>query len=600
MTDVYLNDKYIGEIASAKDFLTKIKEERRSGILPIELNFEYDDQLDEIYINMTRGRARRPLIVVENSKSKLTKEMVEGLKEGTIKWDKLVREGVIEYLDAGEEETTFIALEESDLTKDHTHLEIGAITILGLCTSLIPYSNFGGSSRLIRGSKIQKQSLGLYRSNYLLKMDTDVNVLVYPQKPITKTFMHDIWEYEKHPSGQNVVIAVLCYEGYNMEDAVILNKSSVERGLARSFYFKPFSTSEMRYQGGLTDEIGIPEKGVKGYKSEKEYRLLEEDGIVYTGAKANELDILIGRTSPPRFLGEFEEFSVSASTKRETSISLSHRERGVVDMVIITENEDGNKLVQIKLRQHKIPEVGDKFASRHGQKGIISHLIPQENMPFFTSGITPDIIFSPHGIPSRMTISHLIEILASKVGALSGEYIDGTSFDAIPEKDLRKTLKNLGFREDGTEVGYNGTTGEKFQARIFVGDIFYLRLKYMVASKMHARATGQVQLLTRQPIEGRSEGGGLRVGEMEKDCFVAHGAAMALKERFDSDRTLLRVCESCGMFATYDSFKNKETCSRCGTGGAVSVIEMSYAFKLLLDEIKAMGVYPKIILDKKY
>jgi len=600
MTDVYLNDKYIGEVDSAKDFMNKIRQERRSGVLPNDLNFEYDDTLDSFYLNITKGRARRPVIVAENGVSKLKKEMIEELKEGKIKWDKLVKEGVIEYLDAPEEESAYIALDESELTKEHTHLEIGPTVILGLVTSLIPYANFGGSSRLIRGSKIQKQGLGMYSANFLLKMDTDVSVLCYPQKPITKTFMHDVFDYEKHPSGQNIIIAVLSYEGYNMDDAIILNKSSVERGLARSMYFKPFTGSEMRYQGGLSDEVCIPEKGVKGYRTEKEYRLLEEDGIIYAGAKANELDVLIGRTSPPRFLGEFEEFSVAASVKRETSVSLNHREKGVVDMVLVTENEEGNKLVQIRLREHRIPEVGDKFASRHGQKGIVSYLVPQENMPFTVSGITPDIIFSAHSIPGRMTVSHLIEIVAGKAGALAGEYIDGTSFDSMPEKDLRKMLKSLGFREDGMEVGYNGITGEQFTARIYVGSMYYLRLKHMVANKMHARATPQIQLLTRQPIEGRSEGGGLRVGEMEKDCLVAHGAAMVLKERFDSDKTILRICEDCGMFAIYDSYKNKEYCPRCGATAKISTVEMSYAFKLLIDEMKAMGIYPKITLDKKY
>src|SRR3989338_5777827 len=489
MTNVYINEKYVGEVDNAKEFLKFVKTERRLGNIPTELNLYFDEDFNEIYVDTTTGRARRPLIIVENGKSKLTEKHIEGLVSGEIKWKRLVKEGIIEYVDAAEEEDCFVAMDENELEKDHTHLEIGAITLLGICTSLIPYSNFGSLSRLIRGSKIQKQSLGLYASNFLLRMDTDVNVLHYPQRPIVKSFMGEIFDYDSHPCGQNITIAVMSYEGYNMDDSIILNKASVERGLARSTYFKPFNAEELRYQGGLVDEVGIPDPDIKGYRSEKEYRLLEDDGIVSSGSKVG--------------------------------------------------SEDGNRLVQVRLREQRVPEVGDKFASRHGQKGIVSYLVPAADMPFSISGIVPDLLFSPHGIPGRMTISHLIEVIAGKVGALSGQYIDGTTFDSMPEKDIRKLLKEYGFREDGCETFYNGVSGEEFKARIYVGNIYYLKLKHMVANKIHARGMGKIQLLTRQPIEGRSQGGGLRVGEMEKDCFVAHGASLLLKERFDSDSTSL-------------------------------------------------------------
>ncbi len=598
--DVYLNDKFIGTVENAKEFVKQIRSERRKGVLSQELNFFFDEEYDEIYLDATKGRARRPLIVVENAKSRLTEKHIEDLKSNNMRWEKLVKDGVIEYIDAAEEENCYVALSEEELVKEHTHLEISPITILGLCTSLIPYSNFGGSSRLIRGSKIQKQALGLYASNFLLRMDTDVNVLNYPQKPITKTFMHDIWGWDKHPSGQNVVVALMSYEGYNMEDAIIISKASVDRGFARSTYFKPFSAEELRYQGGLVDEICVPEKEVKGYKSEKDYRLLEEDGIVSTGIKVKDEDVVIGKVSPPRFLGEFEEFNIATNVKRESSVILGHGDNGVVDMALLTENEEGNRLVQLRLRQQRIPEVGDKFASRHGQKGVISHLVLPDDMPFTANGITPDIIFSPHSIPSRMTISHMIEVIAGKVGALSGEYINGTTFDATPEKDLRKMLQELGFRDNGLETMYNGIDGKEFKARIYIGNMYYLKLKHMVANKLHARAVGKIQLLTRQPIEGRAQGGGLRLGEMEKDCFVAHGASLLLKERFDSDKTLVYVCESCGMLGVYDSFKNKEYCTKCGTNVKVSLVEISYAFKLLMDELKSLLIYPKLMLGRKY
>src|SRR3989344_6131296 len=386
MVDIYLNDKYIGQNKDHEEFIKNIKEKRRLGKLPLTLNVRYDDEYNEIYLESSPGRARRPLIVVENGKSLLTKEHIHKLTNNEITWDQLLKLGILEYLDANEEENAFVAMYEQDLTEKHTHLEIDPTTMLGLVTSVIPYSNYGGSSRLIRGSKIQKQSLGLYASNIHLRMDTDVSFLHYPQKPVVKTFMHDLLNYKKHPSGQNIVIALMSYEGYNMQDAIVINKGSVQRGLARSTYFRPYEAEELRYSGGLADEICLPDKEVKGYKSEKDYRLLEKDGIVYSGANVNAEDVVIGKTSPPRFLSSLEEFSITASTRRESSTSINHGETGVVDLITISENEEGNKIVQVKVREQRIPEIGDKFASRHGQKGVIGMIVPNENMPFTCNG----------------------------------------------------------------------------------------------------------------------------------------------------------------------------------------------------------------------
>ncbi len=600
MVDVYLNEKYVGNVDDLGKFIKDIKEKRRSSKLPFSISINYDKEFDEAYLNTTKGRALRLLVRVENGKSLLTKEYVDKLINNEITWESLVQDGTLEYLDAAEEESALVALYEEDITDEHTHLEISPIVILGILLSLIPYSNHGSSSRLIRGNKIQKQSLGLYASNFHVRMDTDVSILHYPQRPLVKSFMHDVVKYDKHPSGQNIVIAIMSYKGYNMEDAIIVNKGSIQRGFARSTFFKPYVVEEKRYSGGLMDEISVPDKEVKGYKSENDYRLLEDDGIIYTGAKVNQEDVIVGRTSPPRFLGELEEFSVAASTRRETSTTIKYGEFGIVDTIIITDNEDGNKIVKIKVRDHRIAEIGDKFASRHGQKGVIGMIVPHEDMPYTASGVTPDIIFSPHGIPSRMTISHLLEMLAGKVGALKGTPIDSTIFDTYPEEKLRKELESFGFRDNGTEIMYNGTTGERYESRIFVGNMYYLKLEHMVTNKLHARAYGRVQLLTRQPVEGRGKGGGLRLGEMEKDCFVAHGASLLLKERFDSDRTVLPISEKSGLVAIEDTRRNKNICPLYGENVQVNNIEISYAFKLLLDELKSLCIYPKLELKSKY
>ena len=600
MSDVYLNNKFVGTVENGKGFVDHIRDERRKGHFSPNVNVYYAPEGDTAFIDCTRGRARRPLLVVKDGKPLLSEKHLKELEKSQLTWYDLVEQGIIEYLDASEEENAFIAWDDDQLTPAHTHLEIVTFAMEGITTALVPYGHFNQSTRLNAGSKNQKQALGFYASNFLLRLDMDVSMLHSPQVPLVRTFVHEIADYEKHPAGQNLVVAIMSYEGYNMEDSVILNKSSIERGLARSTYYRPIVAEELRYSGGLVDEVAVPDKDVKGYRTEHDYRLLEDDGMVYPEAVVKEGDVVIGKTSPPRFLSALDEYNLASATRRESSISMKHGEEGVIDFVLITENEEGNKLVQVRVRDQRIPEIGDKFTSRHGQKGVIGLIVPQSDIPFSVSGVVPDLIFSPHGIPSRMTISHLIELVGGKVGALAGRYIDGTLFDAEPEQRLRQELLSLGFRDDGTELFYNGQTGEKLHARIFVGDMYYLKLKHMVANKIHSRARGPIQLLTRQPTEGRAKEGGLRLGEMEKDTFVAHGAALLLKERFDADRTIIPVCENCGLIAIFDEFKNKLYCSMCGEGTEINYVEMSYAFKLLLDELKSLGIYPKLELKNKF
>ena len=600
MTEVYLNSKFSGTVEDARGFVNRLREERRMGSVTSNLNVYHNETADEIYIESSKGRARRPLIVVKDGQPQLTEKHIKQLEKNEISWNDLVKQGIIEYLDAAEEENALVAFFEKDITPEHTHLEITPLAMFGLTTSLVPYSNYNQSTRVNAGSKNQKQALGLYASNYSVRMDMDVNILHYPQKPIVNSIMHDISEYEKHPAGQNIIVAVMSYKGYNMEDAIILNKGSIDRGVGRSTYYRPSVSEELRYSGGLIDQISIPDKDVKGYKSERDYRYLEEDGIIYPEARVAEGDVVIGKTSPPRFLSSLEEYNLAAGTRRESSVTMKHGEEGIVDFILLTENEEGNRLVQVRLRDERVPEVGDKFTSRHGQNGVVGLIVPEADMPFSVSGIRPDLIFSPHGIPSRMTISHLIEMIGGKVGALAGRYVNGTTFDAEPEEKLRQELKSLGFRENGVETFYNGVTGEVMQAKIYVGNMYYLKLKHLVANKIHSRARGPIQLLTRQPTEGRAKEGGLRLGEMEKDTFVAHGASLLLKERFDSDRTTVPVCEGCGMIAIKDEFKGKSYCTVCGENVEISDVEISYAFKLILDEFKSLGIYQKLQLKSKY
>jgi DNA-directed RNA polymerase subunit B len=593
--EIFLNGLYIGNVKNPKEFAKDIRKKRRNCQLPEQLSVRVDEGLQIVSISTEPGRVLRPLIVVEDGYSKLKNEHLLRLEQNEIKWKDLVKEGIIEYIDASEEEEALVALNEQELTNEHTHLEIDSISLMGVVTSLVPYANHDQSSRLNRGSKTQKQALGLYAANYLCRVDTDVSILQYPQKPIVRSFVYDT--LNTYPAGQNLVVAVMTYEGYNMEDALILNKGSLDRGVGRSFFFRPYSAIEMNYAGGLKDEIAIPDKDVSGYKTEDSYKLLEDDGITFPEAEANESEVLIGKVSPPKFLSEAREISVR--TKKDSSVSLRQEERGTVDAVFITEDDEGNKVVHVKTRDHRIPEVGDKFATSHGQKGVVGAIVPEEDIPFTISGIKPDIIFNPHGLPSRMTIGYLLELTAGKVGSLKGEIIDGTPFSGVSKDKLEKQLEELGFRYDGKETMYHGITGKKIVSKIFVGNLYYLKLKYMVGNKIHGRASGKVALLTRQPIEGRARGGALRLGEMEQQALVAHGASLLLKERYSSDRIVLQICSKCGSIAIEDTIRNKKVCPMCGSEEAEPV-EVSYAFKLLVEELQGLHINTRFKLKNKY
>ena len=600
MTEVYINNGFVGTVDNPYEFIDKFKSERRKGTVDLNLNINYDEVIDHISIHSSPGRVRRPLIRVKDGVVLLTENHFKQLQRNEIEWDDLVRQGIVEYVDASEEENIYVAFSEEDITMEHTHLEISPLVMMGLCASLVPYGNFTQAARLNIGAKNQKQALGFYVSNYPVRVDMDVNLLHTPHKPIVESVTHEISDYDKHPSGQNVVVAVMSYMGYNIEDALIVNKGSIDRGIARSSYFRPYLGEELRYSGGLTDEVGVPDKEVKGYRSEKDYRYLEEDGLCYPEAKISEDDVVIGKTSPPRFLSSANEYNLAVDVRRESSVTVRHGEGGTVDFVMLTENPEGNRLIQVRVRDQRIPEIGDKFTSRHGQKGVLGMILPTGDMPFTASGIIPDLIFSPHGIPSRMTISHLLELVTAKTGCMAGRQINATTFHSEPEEEVRKQLLELGFREDGVETMYNGITGEQFKAKIYVGSMYYLRLRHQVANKIHSRARGPIQLLTRQPTEGRAKEGGLRLGEMEKDTFIAHGTSLLLQERFAADKTVIPVCEECGMIAVRDSLKNKAFCPVCGDNVQITDIEISYAFKLIMDELKTLGIYPNMRLQTKY
>ena len=597
-TKIYLNGELKGYCADPVNFTNEMREKRRNGEISHEMNITFYRDNNEIYIFNDPGRARRPLIIVKNGIPLLREEHLNKVANGKLTWDDLINNGLIEYLDAEEEENSYIAMTLADLNEEHTHLEIDPATMLGICAGISPFSDHNSSPRNTMEAGMTKQALGLYVSNYALRTDTRAHLLHHPQTPIVKTRIIDSTNYDLRPSGQNFVVALMSYEGYNMEDAMVINKAALERGLARSSFFRAYDTSEKRYAGGQVDRFEVPDKNIKGYRSEEAYRNLDDDGVVNPESEVKSGDVLIGKTSPPRFLEE--DFGTVADRRRETSVTVRHGEKGIVDAVLLSETVEGSRLAKIRVRDTRQPEFGDKFASRHGQKGVVGLILSPEDIPFTEFGVVPDLIVNPHAIPSRMSIGQVLEMVAGKAGCLEGERVDATPFNQTLEDEIQQLLIDNGFESAGCESLYSGVTGERIDAEIFVGVAYYQKLHHMTTDKVYARSRGPVQVLTRQPTEGRAREGGLRFGEMERDCLIAHGAALTLKERLldESDKYEAIVCDNCGMLAVYDKNKNKKYCPICGDVETYPV-EISYAFKLLLDELKSLCIFPKLVLGDK-
>ena len=642
-TKVFLNGRWLGIIEKGYELYLELRNNKLSGRFSNTTGIVFDPFHLEISIYTDGGRLFRPALLVENNKLKINKSHLSKINinknqfnSNNLTWNTFMMTypGLIEYIDNEESNEILMAMDQNKLLEirnlknnlkkiknsdevilnrydeqcfiDYTHCEIHPSLLMGLVVNNIPFCNHNQAPRNIFQFSQAKQAMGIYTSNFKNRLDIS-HILYSTQRPLVSTRTMKYTNADKLPSGENIIVAIMCYTGYNQEDSVIINKSAIDRGLFRSSSLKKKdSTIQKNQNTSADDEFAKPDPSkVTGIRYGS-YDKLNEMGYAPEETKVNNGDIIIGKITP---------IKTSGTNKKEWKDSSEFYKSGVpgtVDKVytgII--NSEGFEVRKMRLRSMRVPRIGDKFCSRHGQKGTIGIILPQSDMPFTKNGITPDLIMNPNAIPSRMTVGQLVEALLSKICALMGVEGDGTSFRNIDIEGLKKQLEDFGYDRNGEEYLYNGMTGEKLKCKIFICPTYYQRLRHMVMDKEHSRPRGPVTLLTRQPPEGRSRDGGLRFGEMERDCVISHGMSKFLKERMvdTSDSYTVHVCNTCGYFAQrkqasyltpYGNNKDVFECVYCMNNNVfdynIQRIQIPYAFKLFIQELMSLNIMSKIRL----
>ena len=578
-------------------YLNSFRRLRRMGRISEFVSIFINHHHAAVHIATDDGRICRPLIIVEKGRSRVTARHLENLREGTMTFDDFLAQGLVEYLDVNEENDSYIAVYERDINNATTHLEIEPFTILGAVAGLIPYPHHNQSPRNTYQCAMGKQAIGAIASNQLLRIDSILYLMVYPQKPLVKSRTIELVKYDQLPAGQNATVAVMSYSGYDIEDALVLNKGSVDRGFGRCQVFRKYLTTLKSYPNGTRDNLNAPQHDETGVPISK-HNILEADGLAAVGREVNAGQVYINKVTP-------EQAHASGITGSDTGQPVTYMptpmtyklpDMAYIDKVMLSVTEGENKLIKVLTRQTRRPEVGDKFSSRHGQKGVVGIISDQADMPFNDQGICPDIIMNPHGFPSRMTVGKMLELVTGKAGVLAGQHGYGTCFGGSPVEEMSQILVDHGFSYGGKDYLTSGITGEPLQFYVFMGPIYYQKLKHMVQDKMHSRARGPRAILTRQPTEGRSRDGGLRLGEMERDCLIAYGTSQLLLERLmiSSDRHEIDVCEQCG-FMGYLNW-----CQRCKSSRTVVKMVVPYAAKLLIQELMSMNVSARLRLEDEF
>jgi DNA-directed RNA polymerase II subunit RPB2 len=605
---VFVNGVFLGVAMNPVELYNEMKNKKYKGIINIYTSIVFDYRMKEIRVCNDSGRLSRPVLRVKDKNILITKDIISKLKNSQLYWDDLltssrIDDSILEYIDPEEQSWAMIATKPSDIVKENddkiyhfTHCEIHPSTIFGVLASCIPFPEHNQSPRNCYQCAQGKQAMGVYVTNYENRMDKTAYVLNYPTRPLVDTRIMNMIQLNKIPSGTNVIVAIATHTGYNQEDSLLFNKGSLDRGLFMTTIYHTEKDEDKQKINGDEEIRCKPDPTKTKCMKMGNYNKVNNKGVIPENTIVENRDIIIAKVTPIKEnrndhtkVIKFEDQSKIYRTTEETYIDKNYIDR----------NGEGYTFAKTRLRTVRKPVIGDKFSSRHGQKGTIGNIIPECDMPFTSKGVKPDIIINPHAIPSRMTIGQLKETVLGKVLIELGLFGDGTSFGQFDVKDICKELINLGYEAHGNELLYNGLTGEQFECSVFMGPVFYQRLKHMVNDKAHSRSIGPMVNLTRQPAEGRSRDGGLRFGEMERDCMVSHGASRFTRERmYDvSDKYSVFVCKKCGLIASYNDNIHVHHCRTCDNRVDFTYVEIPYACKLLFQELNTMNIAPRFITE---
>ena len=617
---VFVNGNWVGITRDPVRLYHEFKLKKMRGIINIYTSIVFDYPNAEIRICNDAGRLMRPLLLVNQATNDLfiTRDIIKRIEAREIGWDDLLTHmsaaeedgdaahahGVIEYIDPDEQGFSMIAMRPHHLYRNDTdtatpyiykysHCEIHPSTIFGVLASCIPFPEHNQAPRNTYQCAMGKQAIGIYVTNYQRRMDKTAYVLTYPHRPLVDTRLMQMIQLAEIPSGAPLIVAIMSYTGYNQEDSVLVNQGAIDRGMFSATIYHTEKDEDKKINGDEEVRCHPDSSKTKGMKFGN-YDKLNQRGVMPANTFIENRDIIMGKVIPikdnrndPTKIVKYEDISRVYHTSEECYVDKSY----------IDSNGEGYCFCKVRVRAFRKPVIGDKVSSRMGQKGTIGNIIPERDMPFTKEGIRPDIIINPHAIPSRMTIGQLKETLLGKVLVNLGLFGDGTSFGEYDIKDISKELLKVGFEMNGNELLYNGLTGEQIKSDIFIGPVFYQRLKHMVADKQHSRSIGPMVNFTHQPAEGRSRDGGLRFGEMERDAMVGHGASRFTKGRmYDcSDKYEVHVCRKCGIIASYNDERSIHFCKTCDNRSDFALVQIPYACKLLFQELATMNVAPRIM-----
>lgn len=588
---VAVNGGIEGVCVDGATLLQVLRRWRRMLIIPPDTTLCLDNDALIVDIDTDAGCLMRPLLIRDKLGSLLN--LIQNVCPTQL-WNRMLVEGYVELIDKKEEKSVKLGV---------THVELHPSCLLGICAGAIPFLNHNQAPRNIYEAAMTKQAIGLFSLAPHNRVDTVAHALHYPQLPIVQTSVQALSVCADMPSGANVIVAVLAYTGFNQEDSIIMSRDALDRGLFRSSIWKCFKDEEKNI-GSDVERFGVVPNSAIGFRK-ADYSKLREDGLPLLGETMNNGDVVIGKRMQTSQLGNDKK---KRSMLVDHSTILCTSEPMHVTDVYLSTNKDGARIVRVKLCASRTPEIGDKFSSHHGQKGVIGIILPGVDMPFTCDGIAPDIIINPHALPGRMTVGQLIESLLGKLCCLAGKVGNGTPFNNLSTPQIGEELKKYGFQSRGSEVLFNGWTGEPLEAEVCIGMVHYQRLRHCAVDKVHARSRGAVQLITRQPVEGRSRGGGLRVGEMERDCMLAHGATSVILDRLfkQSDEFECYVCRQCGLIAEHSeptavSVQPQLYCRGCRLEGIANIarVKLPYSMKLLAQECGGLNVALRFRIEEK-